>query len=162
MLERNYRSWLFAVSPEGAVAISREICVCCDYLDGHVARIEIHHRDSICKIPVRALRDGDNVARIILAMFMRRAVHAQVNKRKDVKLLIRHNDLPPFNGKVLCAKALDMSSTAGRVHESGLSRDQAHSREERERPQMKRQVIVAVRGGVLNDVAFREAEHPRG
>jgi hypothetical protein len=55
-----------------------------------------------------------------------------------------------------------MSSTAGRVHESGLSRGQAHSREERERPQMKRQVIVTVRGGVLNDVAFREAEHPKG
>ena len=36
-----------------------KICVSCDYLDGHVARVEIHHRDGISKIPVRARELAD-------------------------------------------------------------------------------------------------------
>src|SRR5258708_40155431 len=47
----------------------RKISVWRDYLDGHVSRIEIHRHRRICKIPVRALDDGDNVAETILAMF---------------------------------------------------------------------------------------------
>jgi hypothetical protein len=40
-----------------------------DYLDGHVLRLDIHHHGRISKIPVRALRDGENVARVIIASF---------------------------------------------------------------------------------------------
>jgi hypothetical protein len=47
----------------------RKVCVYRDYLDGHVSRIDIHHQESVSKIPTRPLRDGENVARIILASF---------------------------------------------------------------------------------------------
>jgi hypothetical protein len=42
------------------------------YLDGHVLRLEIHYRGGICKIPIHAIRDGENVARTIIASFRRK------------------------------------------------------------------------------------------
>jgi hypothetical protein len=40
-----------------------------DYYDGHVSRIEIYHHGSVEKVPIRALRDGERIARTILTMF---------------------------------------------------------------------------------------------
>jgi hypothetical protein len=43
-----------------------------DYRDGHATRIDIHHHGSVERIPVRALEDGERVARVILSMFNQR------------------------------------------------------------------------------------------
>lgn len=40
-----------------------------DYCDGRVLRVDIHHNGSVDKIPVRALRDGQSIAAMIIAMF---------------------------------------------------------------------------------------------
>jgi hypothetical protein len=41
------------------------------YLDGHVCEMRIHHHGSVSRIPVRGLRDGEEVAGAILTMFKR-------------------------------------------------------------------------------------------
>jgi hypothetical protein len=40
-----------------------------DYYDGHVSRIDIHHRGSVDRIALRASRNGQNIATTVLAMF---------------------------------------------------------------------------------------------
>ena len=47
----------------------RNIAVSRSYLDGHVSEICIHHEGGTSKIPVDRLQDGQDVVRIILAMF---------------------------------------------------------------------------------------------
>lgn len=47
----------------------RKIGVSRSYRDGHVCQIRIHHGDSVSKIPVHALQDGQTVVRAILTMF---------------------------------------------------------------------------------------------
>ena len=47
----------------------RKIAVSRSYLDGHVSEIRIHHEGGTNKIPVDRLQDGQDVVRIILAMF---------------------------------------------------------------------------------------------
>lgn len=42
-----------------------------DYCDGRVARIDIYHGGSIDRIPTGALREGENIADMILATFKR-------------------------------------------------------------------------------------------
>jgi hypothetical protein len=49
-------------------AISR-IGVSRSYLDGHVFEMRIHHHGTVSKIPLRGLRDGEEIAGIILTMF---------------------------------------------------------------------------------------------
>ena len=51
----------------------RKIGLSRSYLDGRVSQIRIHHAGGICKIPVRALEDGQEVAKTIIAMFEQRA-----------------------------------------------------------------------------------------
>jgi hypothetical protein len=51
-------------------AISR-IGVSRSYLDGHLCEMRIHHHGTISRIPVRRLRDGEEVAGAILTMFKR-------------------------------------------------------------------------------------------
>jgi hypothetical protein len=41
------------------------------YLDGHLAELRIHHRRGVSQVWVRGLRNGEDVARVILAMFKR-------------------------------------------------------------------------------------------
>jgi hypothetical protein len=48
-----------------AIGLSRS------YLDGHVSHLRIHHEQGTSVIPVCALRDGEAVARTIVAMFKR-------------------------------------------------------------------------------------------
>jgi hypothetical protein len=64
----------------------RKIRVCRQYLDGQSSRIEIHHRRGVNKIPVRALRDGEHVARIILASF-KQVRHAHPKGQVDVEVI---------------------------------------------------------------------------
>ncbi len=40
-----------------------------EHRDAHVSQIEIHHQGSVRRIPVRALKDGENVAETMLMMF---------------------------------------------------------------------------------------------
>jgi hypothetical protein len=40
-----------------------------DYRDGHLSRIDIHHRGRVSRIPIHALQDGEEVARAILDSF---------------------------------------------------------------------------------------------
>ena len=47
----------------------RRIGVSRSYLDGHVSAIRIHYDRGVSKKPIRALADGDRVARVILGMF---------------------------------------------------------------------------------------------
>jgi hypothetical protein len=47
----------------------RQITVVRDYLDGHVARIDIHRHGGVSQIPVRALHDGERIAALILTLF---------------------------------------------------------------------------------------------
>jgi hypothetical protein len=51
----------------------RKIDLLCSYLDGRVSQMRIHHAGGVCKIPVRGLEDGQQVARTIIAMFEQRA-----------------------------------------------------------------------------------------
>jgi hypothetical protein len=39
------------------------------YLDGHCARLRIHHAAGTCDVPLDALRDGQGVVRAVLTMF---------------------------------------------------------------------------------------------
>jgi hypothetical protein len=39
------------------------------YLDGHCAQLRIHHATGTCKVPLRALRDGQDVVKAIVTMF---------------------------------------------------------------------------------------------
>jgi hypothetical protein len=48
------------------------------YFDGHVLRLEIHYHGRICKIPMHAIRDGEKVARAIVASFRRKRRSASV------------------------------------------------------------------------------------
>jgi hypothetical protein len=41
------------------------------YLDGHVCEMRIHHHGGVSRIRIRELRDGDEVAGMILTMFKR-------------------------------------------------------------------------------------------
>jgi len=47
----------------------RKIGVSRCYLDGHVSQIRIHHETGVANIRIDRLQDGQDVARIILAMF---------------------------------------------------------------------------------------------
>jgi hypothetical protein len=47
----------------------RKIGVSRCYLDGHVSQIRIHHGTGVANIRIDRLQDGQDVARIILAMF---------------------------------------------------------------------------------------------
>jgi hypothetical protein len=49
----------------------KKIGVSRSYLDGHVSEIRIHHMTGACKIPARFLQNGQEVVRIILAIFER-------------------------------------------------------------------------------------------
>lgn len=50
-------------------AAIRKIGVSRSYRDGHVCQMRIHYGDSVSKIPVHALQDGQTVVRTILTMF---------------------------------------------------------------------------------------------
>jgi len=71
-------SWPASIDAEGLTLRSRrrlawpairQITVVRDYLDGYVARIDIHRRGGVTRIPVHALRDGERVVAMILTMF---------------------------------------------------------------------------------------------
>jgi hypothetical protein len=47
----------------------KKISVWRNYRDGHVSRMDIHHKAGTSKIPVRGLQDGEKVAGIILTSF---------------------------------------------------------------------------------------------
>jgi hypothetical protein len=47
----------------------RKIGLSRSYLDGRVSKLRIHYARGTCTIPVRGLEDGQEVARIIIAMF---------------------------------------------------------------------------------------------
>jgi hypothetical protein len=66
----------------------RKIGLSRSYLDGRVSQIRIHHAGGICKIPVHGLKDGQLVARTILAMFgqVKRARASQDSARTEPML----------------------------------------------------------------------------
>ena len=47
----------------------RKIGVSRSYRDGHISQIRIHYKGEISQVPIDALQDGEQVARVILAMF---------------------------------------------------------------------------------------------
>jgi hypothetical protein len=64
-------------------SISR-IGVSRSYLDGHISEIRVHHDTGVSKIPVRALSDGDRVARTILTLFAQASrAQARDNRARD-------------------------------------------------------------------------------
>ncbi len=66
--------------------VIRQVTVVRDYLDGHVARIDIDCPGGISRIPVHALYDGEHIAAVILAMFKksRRQQLHQLRASRDV------------------------------------------------------------------------------
>ena len=74
----------------------RKIGVCRGYLDGHISRIEIYHHGRISKIPTFALQNGEDVARIILALF-RLACRARRIGPLPSDVFAEMVDTPPLN-----------------------------------------------------------------
>jgi hypothetical protein len=70
----------------------RKIKVWRDYLDGHVSRIDIHRHRRICKVPVRALQDGEKVVETILSMFKVAHRARQIGRRVEIAAAAHSRD----------------------------------------------------------------------
>jgi hypothetical protein len=72
--------WLLRVDTDGLTlryhrrvpwSSIKRIGISRSYLDGHVREVRIHHRGGVSKVPLGQLRDGEEVAGLILSMFKR-------------------------------------------------------------------------------------------